>query len=173
MTRCLTAAFVIAIVVVPALSSAQPSNARQFFENVTPGLPVAVIDDSGRRVEGHIVDVTDGSVRVSVRKAIEAIPLDRVVRIDKTDSLKNGAVSGLVAGVGFGLLISLSGNDIDGRWIASAVISNGLMWSAFGTGIDAMVNSRRTLYQKSGGVQTRVSPILGPRARGATMTLSW
>ena len=172
MPRCLTAAaVVIAIVVVPALSSAQSLQSGP-FQDVTPGLPVAVIDDSGRRVEGHIVDVTDESVRVSVRKAIQDIPLDRVVRIEKTDSLKNGAVSGLVAGVGFGLLISLSGGDIDGGWVASAVISNGLMWSAFGTGIDAMVNSRRTLYQKS-GVQTRVSPIVGPRVRGASMTLSW
>jgi hypothetical protein len=172
MSRCHTAAVVIASLVVPALSSAQ-AVACGPFENVAPGLTVSVIDDAGRRVEGRVIDVTDEAVRVSVRRSIEQIPIDRVVRIDKTDSLKNGALSGRVAGVGFGLMVSLSGSDVDGRWVASAVISNGLIWSAFGAGIDALVDSRRTLYQRSGAVQAGVAPIVGRRVRGAAVRVSW
>jgi RNase P/RNase MRP subunit p29 len=174
MSRSLTAAFVTAVLVVPALSSAQSLQPKAPFEHVTPGLSVSVVDDAGRRVEGRVVDVTDETVRVSVRKAIEHIPIDRVVRIEKADSLRNGALSGLVAGVGFGLMVSLSGSDLHGRWVASAVISNGLIWSAFGAGIDALVDSRRTLYQRSpGGLQSRVTPIVGPGVRGAAMRVSW
>jgi hypothetical protein len=71
-------------------------------------------------------------------------------------------------------MVSLSGSDLHGRWVASAVISNGLIWSAFGAGIDALVDSRRTLYQRSpGGLQSRVTPIVGPGVRGAAMRVSW
>jgi hypothetical protein len=169
----LTAIFAAAVFAIPAFAAAQ-SVAPVPTETVKRGLPVSVIDDSGTRVEGHVVDISDDAIRVSVRdKRVEEIPLQRVVRIDKTDSLKNGAVTGLVAGVGFGLLVGMSSSGFDGRWLASAVISNGLMWTAFGAGIDALADSRRTLYQRAGSSKARISPLLGRDVRGAALTVSW
>src|SRR5262245_47859889 len=172
MYRCLTATFAATIFAMPALAVAQEVVPGP-IDGMKPGLAVSVIDDSGRRVEGRVVDISDEAIRVSVHKTVEQVPLQRVVRIDKTDSLKNGAVSGLVAGVGFGLLVSLSGGEMDGRWVASAVISNGLIWTAFGAGIDALVDNRRTLYQRAGGVQTRLSPVVGRGVRGAAVSVAW
>jgi len=172
MYRCLTSSLAAAVFAVPSLAVAQEVDPNP-IAGVKPGLSVSVIDDAGRRVEGKVVDISDDAIRVSVRKTIEQVPFQRVVRIDKTDSLKNGAVSGLVAGIGFGLMVSLSGSETDGRWVAAAVISNGLIWTAFGAGIDALVDSRRTLYQRAGAVQTRLSPVIGRGVRGAAVSVAW
>jgi hypothetical protein len=172
MYRRLTATFAAAAFAIPALAAAQPVPLAP-ADSVKPGLPVSVIDDSGTRIEGHVLDISNDAIRVSVRNRVEEIPLQRVVRIDKTDSLKNGAVSGLVAGVGFGLMVGMASSGFDGKWLASAVISNGLMWTAFGAGIDALVDGRRTLYQRAGPVHTRISPLITRDVRGAAMTVSW
>lgn len=140
-----TAIFVLAIAVVPGLAGAQSSEMKP-LDHVKPGLAVSVVDDSGRRVDGRVVDISDDAIRVSVRKTIEQIPMDRVVRIDKTDSLKNGALVGLAIGLSWGVFAAASDGDIDGR---------------------------RTLYQRSAGVQARVSPLVGRGVRGAALSVSW
>ncbi len=167
-----TAIFVLAIAVVPGLAGAQSSETKP-LDHVKPGLAVSVVDDSGRRVDGRVVDISDDAIRVSVRKTIEQIPMDRVVRIDKTDSLKNGALVGLAIGLSWGVFAAASDGDIDGQFLLTATLANGLVWTAFGTGIDAMVDGRRTLYQRSVGVQARVSPLVGRGVRGAALSVSW
>ena len=100
--------------------------------------------------------------------------LDRIVRIDKPDSLKNGALIGLGVGVSLGVFGSaMQAPDIEAKWVLASIASNGVACTLLGTGIDALVDSRRTLYQRSGGVRGRVSPIVGRGVRGAAMTLSW
>jgi hypothetical protein len=167
----LAVTFVLALLAAPAVGLAQSAQLPQLDE-VKPGLPVSVIDDEGRRVDGRVIDVSDDAIRVSVRKRTEQIPIGRVVRIDKTDSLKNGALGGLVAGLGFGIFVAAHG-QADRPFLFAAAVSNGLIWTAFGVGIDAMVDSRRTLYRRSGGTQARVSPLVGREVRGAAVSVSW
>jgi len=168
----LTAMLVLAIAANPGLAGAQSSETRP-LEHVTPGFAVSVVDDSGRRVDGRVVDISDDAIRVSVRKTIQQIPMDRVVRIDKADSLKNGALVGLAIGLSWGVFAAASDGNIDGQFLLTATLANGLVWTAFGTGIDAMVDGRRTLYQRSANVQARVSPLVGRGVRGAALSVSW
>ncbi len=165
-----------AIAVVTLLAAARPAVAQppetSGLDQVTLGLAVTIIDENGQRVEGKVVDVTAGAVRLSRRRAIEVVPLDRIVLVEKRDGVKNGAVGGLVFGMSLGLLGGLA-SGAGGQFVASAVIGQGLVCMAFGIGVDAMVNSRRTLYQRTPTVKKRVMPIVGKGTGGAVVALSW
>ena len=107
------------------------------------------------------------------RRGPEQIRLDRVVRIEKPDSLANGAWIGFAVGAGMGLLGAVSANTDDIAFVASAVITNALVTTACGVGFDALVDNRRTLYQRDGRVAARVAPIVAPGVRGAAVTVRW
>ena len=165
-----------AVAVVMMLAAARPTVAQppdtSGLDQVTPGLAVTIIDENGRRIEGKVVDATVDAVRLSRRRAIEVVPLDRIVLVEKRDGVKNGAVGGLVFGMSLGLLGGLA-SGADGQFVASAVIGQGLVCMAFGIGIDAMVNSRRTLYQRTPTVKKSVMPIVGKGTGGVAVALSW
>jgi hypothetical protein len=169
----------VVIVVAIGLWAAMPVHAQTIDAALRARLEaahdVSIVDDEGRRIDGHIVDVSDQTIRVSVRRAIEQIPIDRVVRIEKPDSLKNGAYAGLFVGTTFGLVTALcaSGGGYDRRFAIANTVGNAIVFTAFGVGIDAMVNTRRTLYQRSGRVETRLAPLSGSGFRGAAIAVTW
>jgi hypothetical protein len=79
----------------------------------------------------------------------------RVRRIDKRgDSLRNGAIIGALVGVGLGVLVAgmsdCPGDDPGGSCPAARavgfLVSTGV-YAAIGTGIDALVVGRTTLYK--------------------------
>jgi hypothetical protein len=173
MNRSLPAVLVLAFLASPPPAGAQPGDER-ISGVIRPGLTVSIVDDEGRQTEGRVMDVSAEVIRVSLRGTSEEIRLDRIVRIDKPDSLKNGALIGL--GVGFSLGVFgavMQGPESGAKWALASIVSNSVACTLLGTGIDALVDTRRTLYQRSGGVRGRVSPIVGRGVRGATMTLSW
>lgn len=157
------------------LAAARPAAAQttpaSTLDAIAPGLPVTVIDDGGRRVDGRIVDSSGDLVRVKRRGVIETVALSDVVRIEKRDGLENGALTGLAIGTALGVGAAVS-VGADAGFTVAAIASNALLYTAIGAGIDAMINGRRTLYQRNQPVAT-VAPILDGHRRGAAIAITW
>jgi hypothetical protein len=164
---------VLTCVLVAAVHSA---SAQTIQSVVKPGARIAIVDDDGREIEGRVDTVSDTSLVVRVKKQRQEIPFDSIVRIEHPDSVKNGALTGLVVGIGLGLLGGFADDQGKGRQPTFAIISslgNGVICAGFGTAIDALFNHRRTLYQRGDGPHTRVTPIVGRHAAGAALSLTW
>jgi hypothetical protein len=164
----------IAILVAPSIAIAQTGGMR-LDDVVTTGMKVSVVDDDGRRIEGRVLEHSQESLRLAVNGSSEEILSDRIVRIDKPDSLKNGALVGLGIGLAvgtFGAVLS-SGVNIEPEWVVAGFTYHAVAFTLLGTGIDAMFNNRRTLYERGGRLQTRVSPVIGRGVRGAAVSVSW
>ena len=174
MTRTLPAVLALAMFVSPALAVAQTAGTR-LADAVTTGMKVSVVNDDGRRVEGRVLEHSQESLWLSLNGSSQEIPFDRIVRIDKQDSLKNGALAGLGVGLAigtFGAVLSSSGN-IEPEWVLAGITYNAVAFTLLGTGIDAMFNNRRTLYERGGRFQARVSPVVGRGVRGAALSVTW
>jgi hypothetical protein len=166
----LPALLVLTVLGLSADATAQPTNDR-IPSAVKPGLQVTIVADDGERVEGRVNAITESAVRISVRKAIEDVPIDRIVRIERQDSLKNGALIGLTVGAVSGLIAgAMEERDRATRMILGAV-GNGLICMAFGIGIDALNDNRQVLYER--GVKTRVGLMLGRETKSAAVAFTW
>ena len=150
------------------LASPSPAMAQAYGESIPSavrgGLKVSIVDDEGRQIDGRVMDVSAEGIRLSLKGTSEEIRLDRIVRIDKPDGLKNGALVGLGVGLSFttlGLVIAPEG--MRGPWVFATLLSNGVGFTLLGTAIDAIVDNRRTLYERGRRTQARVAPIVEPR----------
>ena len=130
MTPSAPAVFAFAILVSPAIAVAQTTGAR-VADVVTTGMKVSVVDDDGRRIEGRVLERSQESLRLSLNGSSQGIPIDRIVRIDKPDGLKNGALAGLGVGLAigtFGAVLSSSGN-IEPEWMLAGIAYQTVAWT--------------------------------------------
>jgi hypothetical protein len=155
--------------------AAQTSSAS-IPETVKTGMNVSVVDDQGRKIDGRVDGVSEHAVRVSVRGEIKEIPIDQIVRIDRPDSIKNGALIGLGIGVGLGLIGGAAdpqGRNQRGRFLFWSAVGNGVILTGLGTLIDAVFDNRRTLYERGGRIQVRVSPVVERGVRAVAVAFNW
>jgi hypothetical protein len=170
------AALVLALLISsPAL--AQTSGER-IPDTVKTGLKVSIIDDQGRQIDGRVDGISEETLRVSLRKGSEEVRLDRIVRIDRPDSLRNGALIGLGFGVAnsailVGFATQSDSDNIQWPAVVLASVSNIVGYTLLGTGIDAMFNNRRTLYERGRHPQARLTPVVGRGVRGGAISLTW
>ena len=153
-------------------AAAQGVDARRLPE-LKHGESLSIVDEDGRRIDGRFVDLSADTITVRRRRGPEHIRMDRVVRIEKPDSLANGAWIGLGVGAGMGILGAISAGSDDAPFVATAIITNALVTTACGVAFDALVDNRRTLYQRDGRVVSRLAPIVAPGVRGAAITVRW
>jgi hypothetical protein len=176
MTRTLLVTSVVLVLAgIPSASFGQ-TTAGSIPDLVKSGQRLAIVDDAGRQVEGRMRGITNDTISVSFGGATVDVPLDRIVRIDRPDSLRNGALIGLGLGVTAGIIGGLSDHQGRGRrawFVPVSALGNGVIWTALGTGIDALANNRRTIYQRGEGPKARVTPVIGGGARGAALSLTW
>ena len=125
-------AFTLAVLVcgflgVAGHAAAQGVDARHLPE-LKHGESLSIVDEDGRRIDGRFVDLSADSITVRRRRGPEQIRIDRVVRIEKPDSLANGAWIGLGRRRRDGFAGSLSApvRD-DAAFVATVVITNGLI----------------------------------------------
>ena len=138
----------------------------------TDALPTAyVVDEGGVETQGKLLQLDAKTVVLLIDGMRREFDLARVSRVcQRGDSLKNGAITGAVVGVVFGLLsaaIAECRND-DGGYggcpgigrVGIALLSTAF-YSAVGTGIDAAIQGRRVLYQAP------------PRSASFAFRISW
>jgi hypothetical protein len=170
MTRCLS------LVAVLALSWCRPAlvSAQQVTDSVKAGMPVSVVDDAGTEIRGRVDSFSGDVIRIKRRDRLDEVPLQRIVRIEKTDSLKNGALTGMLVGGTAGLVMVIANTrSPDPGLILWATLGNAAVYGALGTAIDGMVQGRRTLYERGRVRETRIAPIVGPNVGGAVVRVSW
>jgi len=145
------------------LMTASAAQAQDSWANVKPaGLPTLYVTDrAGHETRGELVRLSDTSVTIAVDGGDRTFEIADVSLIERRgDSLKNGAIAGLVVGMGFGAL-SMGISDCPqgeqhcaGTRVVGVAISTAI-YTAIGTAIDAAVTGR-----------TRIWPVKG-RAAGA------
>jgi hypothetical protein len=153
-------------------SSPAPAAEQAIPATVRSGLKVAVVDERGASVEGRVQEVSDRFVRLTVRGNTRDIPVDEVVRIERPDTVKNGALIGLGIGTGTGLIATIS-DPRGGAVLVSRVLGNGLVCAGIGALIDAAQDHRRTLYERGPRPQARLRPVISRHVRGGAVTVEW
>ena len=167
----MSAALTVALLGVPAVAAAQ---AERIADVLKPGQHVLIVDEQGRRIDGRVDLTSAEAVRVSTRAGSEDVALDRIVRIDRPDTLKNGALTGLGVGLCLGLFsVAIQPRGTEAKWLLASLVPNGVSGMLLGTGIDALFNNRRTLYERGSRLQTRVAPVVGSGVRGAVIAVTW
>jgi hypothetical protein len=161
-------------------AEAQTTAGDEIRKVVKPGQRLGVTDQGGQEVKGRVVDLGPDSFAIETRGQRRELRYADTVRIDRVDSLRNGALIGLIVGSGLGLAVVSDtscdpvaigcGHPGPGNYIATALVAGGL-GAAVGTGIDALIGGTRTIYRRGGHVQ--VSPALHRTAAGAVVTVSW
>ena len=154
------------------LFSSPVAKAQTIPPAVKPGLKVSVTDQRGASVEGRVQEVSDRFVRLSVKGRVRDIPVEEVVRIERPDTVKNGALIGFGVGVSSGL-VAIAFDPHGGALAVSRTLGNGVVCAGIGALIDAAMDSRRTLYQRGPGPQTRLHPVIGRHVRGVAATVEW
>ena len=118
---------------------------------------VYVLDNTGTETSGKLLRLNPDSIVLLVDGAERQFETARVARIQKRgDSLRNGAIIGAVVGVAMGIITSgisdcpggNPGGGCPGSRAALFLVSTGV-YSAIGTGIDALIPGRTTLYEAS------------------------
>ena len=174
MTRSLPAVLVLAILASsPAVAQ---TGGERIPDVLKKGLTVSIIDEEGRQIDGRVQGISGDTIRVSVRQGSQEVPLDRIVRIDRPDSLRNGAFIGL--GVGLttsAVMVGFATQAENVQWgvVFAASAVNIVGYTLVGTGIDAIFNNRRTLYERGRRPHARLSPVVGRGVRGGTISLTW
>jgi len=138
---------------------------------------VFVQDERGVETKGKLLRLDQQSVTVLLDGQERTFELSNVRRIQKRgDSLKNGAITGAIVGAAIGIL---SGGFSDcpggglhcgaGARVAIAVTSSSI-YAAIGTGIDAAIQGRTTLYQRPAATN---APLASGPAVAARFKVSW
>jgi hypothetical protein len=154
------------------LSSSAIAAEQTIPATVKSGLKVSVVDDHGVSVEGRVQEVSDRFVRLAFRGGSREMPIERIVRIERPDTVKNGALIGLSIGVGTGLIATIF-DPQRGGVLVSRVLGNGVVCAGLGALIDGAQDHRRTLYERGPRPVARLHPVIGRHLRGVAATVTW
>ena len=145
---------ILVVTLVPGAVSAQDTAKSWPGQAALESSTVFVRDDTGVETAGMLLRVDPDSLVLRVGDTERRFDAARVTRIEKRgDSLRNGAVIGAIVGAAVGLLsasIADCPGDGGGRcpgFRAAAFLGSTGIYAAIGTGIDALVVGRTTLYE--------------------------
>lgn len=163
-----------------AATSAQAQELAGTFEQlrvlVKAGDTLTVTDTAGQPVRGKLVNLSSSSLSLNVSgtaRDFQKVDVNTITRRG-SDSLKNGALIGMLVGGGLAALaIAVDGEYADaGVLVAAALIYSGV-GAGIGAGIDALIEGQRVIYANPGSSRARLSvaPVLrGPR-KGVLVSL--
>ena len=157
-----TAWFALLLVVAFAGRGLAQEPATQFADlskYVKVGSKVFVTDEKGERTRGQISELTSSTVHVRTggfRDRTVTFAADRVERVSKIDSKKNGFLIGLIAGAVPGVLASAAwsswSNNEGGGHTPLAYLYIGvpvsLLGGWIGFGIDGLIDGQTLIYRR-------------------------
>lgn len=167
----------------PAAAAAQPtSDARH--APIAEGQRVRVTDESGRTITGRVAAISQSGLMLKDGSRNAEIPYAAIVKIDRPrDGVWNGALAGFAIGAGIGLIGIAAEEERSCRpdeWFCGAsfgppasavVLMLGGIGAGIGTGVDALIGRKKTLYER--GRQVRVTPVVGRGGAAARVTVAW
>ena len=176
-------AAVAVIIVTPSLSAAQepPEAPTAVFQDlpllVNPGDRVTVTDDTGRELQGELIDISPSALSVLVDDARHDLQEANITRIRqrRPDSLTNGTLIGLLSGAlygGVGFVVSKSEGDH-----LTALLFSGF-YGGIGAGIGALLDYKRVgsrvIYDtRNSSRRFSVAPLLARDRKGVAVSLGF
>jgi hypothetical protein len=163
----------------PALSQTPAASFEQLIAEgaISPNQTVRVTDAWGDRVKGKLVELRPGSlVLMQGSQQIQMAEAD-VSRIQRGDSVLDGLLLGLGAGVGAAWFAPHVFCDLpDDECAAIVFLAIGVPSIVGGTVAGALIDAaiKKTVFQFAGtrtAVRIHVSPLLGGRQAGALATI--
>jgi hypothetical protein len=132
---------------------------------------VFVREHSGVETRGQLLRLDSDEIVVLVNGSERRFETERVARVSRRgDSLKNGALTGLVIGLAQAIAI-LSTQECrlscDKRALGGLLVGNTVMYTALGTALDAAIQGRTVLYQAPAPRRTVAS------RGGAALSVRW
>ena len=177
MNAWLSLTLLLLIVASAAPAAAQTASSfEQLAVLVESGDRITVTDSAGRERTGRIIDLTPtalGLLTDGARHDFGEAHIDTISQM-RQDTLRNGAWFGLAVGAAIGATYFIPKYDIAGRY---ATMFFGL-WAAAGTGVgvglDALVRSRKVIYQPTGAARrVTVAPLLASNRRGLAVSFGF
>ena len=171
-----SAAFTFALLIFCGTASSQ-THANDLRNQVKEGQKVAVTDEQGRELRGRIVNLTTDSLTLARGDRREQVQYPHIVKIDRVDDLRNGALIGLGVGLGlFALDAVVSSEDGITLTPAGYVVFGALFGGAgagAGAGIDALIGGNRNVYQRGRSTRIGLAPSFGRDQVRASIGISW
>lgn len=170
-------------VLLPALAAGQQpvKSFDQLNTRLKVGDTVWVTDAQGREVKGRITSLGSETMGIDAHgdRALQAGEV-RAVELRRPDSLANGALIGLGAGFGAGVLLAAAGcSEADCTWGDATFVS--LLIAGVGTGIgvgvDALIPGRRQVVYRAAGApghaHLTLAPFVTARTKGVAVGYSF
>lgn len=140
---------------------------------------VWVTDHRGEEVRGHFLALGPDTLTLLVGDTEQVFPRSDIARIERRDSLKNGAITGALIGLAMGVVSSgltdcPTGNTDSCRSFALAIIPlSTAVYTGVGVAIDAAIPGRTTIYEAD-SERTRIGRLRRPGgALAFTTGVSW
>ena len=179
-------ALMAALVLAPSMARAQdPVRVfEQLDTRLKPGDTIWVTDLSGREIKGKLRKLSSTSLLLDAGGAPQDFQAARVgtVRLQTTDSLKNGVLWGALTGFGAGWLSCAANpecaeDDGGSRMSVAFGILGAAVGAGIGAAIDAAIKGPKLVVYRGVGPQAAsrllLSPIVTARRQGVRLSFSF
>jgi hypothetical protein len=171
----------IAVLILFAASTSSVASAQTLprtLETVLiPGRTVWITNSAGREDKARIVSVSGDMVTTTAGDDIRHIRTIDIMRVRarQSDSLLNGALIGVGAGVASGLFLCTRTEPWENcRDDVGPMFRIGAVGAGVGIAIDALIRGRRTIYEVTQrAARLRATPIAAQHAGGLQVSLSF
>lgn len=172
-------AVLVLIAVASVIASAQEAVSFEQLQTVIePDDEVRVVAAGGVSSRGRITGISSTALELSVDGMTRRFTPSDIAEIRKRgDPIRDGAFRGALIGLGVGgaavAVGCFSGYCREG---AIAMVGTTLYGTGIGLGVDALVRGEQTIYRAPAVTAVRgvrVSPVLGPGARGVRVSIGF
>jgi hypothetical protein len=142
---------------------------------LTPGKTVWITDAAGREEKTQVLTVSGDSITTSTGSDIRHVQTADVKRITarQSDSVLNGALIGAGVGLASGLFLCRLTEPWEVCNNPGPLLRIGALGAGIGIGIDALIRGRKTVYVAPDSARLHAAPIVGRRAGGLQLSLSF
>ena len=142
-------AVIMTCVTCASTSAAPQEQVDDIHTRVKQGQKVSVTDSQGRVFKGSVLEVSADSLAMEIRRGRVDVRRAEILRIDRVDDLKNGALTGALVGAGLLVVDALVSRE-DGLYLTPAgyAVFAGIycgLGAGAGAGIDALIGGNRNL----------------------------
>ena len=174
------AAFALLVLLLAPRSEAQAiaENFDQLRFRLQAGDNVYIVDGTEEQ-EARVLDVSSSTLAVSIKGTRRSLAERDVTRIRRRlpDSLWNGAIIGAATGSGLAIGLGASvGDECSAACWATGVAFYGGIGTLVGTGVDALIKGRKTIYTAAGGdpsAKVVVRPLMLPGVKSLSLSVQF
>ena len=185
-----------AVVLLAAMTMPSPAGAETVARSLEelglrtrPGQKVQVLERSGRLTEGVITEISESSVTVFAFEN-RTLPAEDILRVDREgDSVKNGILIGVAAGVAGGALIKAYYSSLPEEQkqgvdecppcdsLPTMMVTGAMSGAFWGWLVDHLKKGRTPLYEaplaRTSRATVSVTPVVGKGRRGLTVAVGF